>query len=56
MAALIFLVNTLLSLYLLAVLLRLMLQWVRADVFNPLVASFFGDVRERWGSGTATAR
>lgn len=36
MAALIFLVNTLLSLYLLAVLLRLMLQWVRADFRNPL--------------------
>ena len=36
MAALIFLVNTLLSLYLLAVLLRLILQWARADFRNPL--------------------
>jgi YggT family protein len=36
MAALVFLVNTLLSLYLLAVLLRLLLQWVRADFRNPL--------------------
>ena len=23
------------------------LQWERADVFNPLVAAYFGDVRER---------
>lgn len=36
MAALVFLVNTLLSLCLLAVLLRLLLQWVRADFRNPL--------------------
>jgi YggT family protein len=36
MAALIFLVNTLLSLFLFAVLLRLILQWVRADFRNPL--------------------
>jgi YggT family protein len=36
MAALIFLINTLLSLCLLAVLLRLLLQWVRADFRNPL--------------------
>lgn len=36
MAALIFLVNTLISLFLLAVLLRLILQWVRADFRNPL--------------------
>jgi YggT family protein len=36
MAALVFLVNTLLSLYLLAVLLRLILQWMRADFRNPL--------------------
>lgn len=28
------------------------LQWERADVFNPLVASFFGDVRERHRAGT----
>ncbi|CAB4734035.1 unannotated protein [freshwater metagenome] len=24
------------------------LQWERADVFNALVAAYFGDVRERW--------
>lgn len=36
MAALVFLINTLLSLCLLAVLLRLLLQWVRADFRNPL--------------------
>jgi pimeloyl-ACP methyl ester carboxylesterase len=29
------------------------LQWERADVFNPLVAAFFGDVRERWRARTA---
>jgi len=39
MAALVYLVNTLLSLYLLAVLLRLMLQWARADFRNPLARS-----------------
>lgn len=33
---LIFLVNTLFSLYILAVMLRLLLQWVRADFHNPL--------------------
>ena len=31
-----FLVSTLLDLYIAAVLLRLLLQWVRADFFNPL--------------------
>lgn len=36
MAALVFVVNTLLSLCLLAVLLRLLLQWARADFRNPL--------------------
>jgi YggT family protein len=36
MAALIFLVETLLSLAMLAVLLRLLLQWSRADFRNPL--------------------
>ncbi len=36
MAALIFLVQTLLSLAMLAVLLRLLLQWSRADFRNPL--------------------
>lgn len=36
MAALVFIINTLLSLYLLAVLLRLLLQWTRADFRNPL--------------------
>ena len=39
MAALVFLFNTLLSLCLLAVLLRLILQWVRADFRNPLARS-----------------
>jgi YggT family protein len=39
MAALIYLVDTLLSLAELAVLLRLMLQWARADFRNPLVRS-----------------
>ncbi len=29
------------------------LQWERADVVNPLVASFFGDVRERARRGSA---
>jgi len=39
MAALIYLIDTLLSLALLAVLLRLLLQWARADFRNPLVRS-----------------
>src|SRR5271168_2445060 len=39
MAALIYLVQTLLSLCLLAVLLRLLLQWSRADFRNPLARS-----------------
>ena len=39
MAALIFLIETLLSLALLAVLLRLLLQWSRADFRNPLARS-----------------
>lgn len=39
MAALIYLIETLLSLCLLAVLLRLLLQWVRADFRNPLARS-----------------
>src|ERR1700689_1512137 len=39
MAALIYLVDTLLSLCLLAVLLRLLLQWSRADFRNPLARS-----------------
>ena len=36
MAALLFLINTLLSLYLQAIILRLILQWTRADFRNPL--------------------
>jgi YggT family protein len=36
MSALVFLVQTLISLFLFAVLLRLLLQWVRADFRNPL--------------------
>lgn len=36
---LIFIINTLFSLYILAVMLRLLLQWVRADFYNP-VAQF----------------
>ena len=36
MAAFVFLVKTLISLYLLVVLLRLLLQWVRADFRNPV--------------------
>lgn len=36
---LIFIINTLFSLYILAVMLRLLLQWVRADLYNP-VAQF----------------
>ncbi len=32
----IFIINTLFSLYILAVMLRLLLQWVRADFYNPL--------------------
>ncbi|MGB8692976.1 MAG: YggT family protein [Steroidobacteraceae bacterium] len=39
MAALSYLIDTLLSLALLAVLLRLLLQWARADFRNPLVRS-----------------
>lgn len=39
MAALIYLVETLLSLCLLAVLLRLLLQWARADFRNPVARS-----------------
>jgi len=39
MAALIFLLETLLSLAMLAVLLRLLLQWSRADFRNPLARS-----------------
>ncbi len=39
MAALNFLLETLLSLALLAVLLRLLLQWSRADFRNPLARS-----------------
>lgn len=39
MAALIYLVDTLLSLCLLAVLLRLLLQWARVDFRNPLAHS-----------------
>ena len=39
MAALSYLIDTLLSLVLLAVLLRLLLQWARADFRNPLVRS-----------------
>src|SRR4029077_12261685 len=39
MAALIFIVETLLSLCMLAVLLRLLLQWSRADFRNPLARS-----------------
>jgi YggT family protein len=39
MAALIYLIETLLSLCLLAVLLRLLLQWSRADFRNPLARS-----------------
>lgn len=34
--ALIFVINTLLGLYSAAILLRLLLQWVRADFYNPL--------------------
>jgi YggT family protein len=36
MAAIVFLLQTLIGLYLFAVLLRLLLQWVRADFRNPL--------------------
>ncbi len=36
MAAVIFLVRTLIALYLFAILMRLLLQWVRADFRNPL--------------------
>jgi pimeloyl-ACP methyl ester carboxylesterase len=32
------------------------LQWERADVFNPLVAAFFGDVRERRTAAMPTAQ
>jgi len=34
--ALIYLVGTLMDLYIVAIMLRLMLQWVRADFYNPL--------------------
>ena len=36
MQALIFLINTAFSLYLMVVLLRIWLQWARADFYNPL--------------------
>jgi YggT family protein len=36
MAAVVFLIRTLIALYLFAVLMRLLLQWVRADFRNPL--------------------
>ena len=39
MAALIYIIETLLSLCLVAVLLRLLLQWSRADFRNPLARS-----------------
>jgi len=39
MAALIFIVDTLFSLYLVVLLLRLLLQWTRADFRNPLARS-----------------
>ncbi len=35
-AALIYLVSTITDLYVTAILLRLLLQWVRADFYNPL--------------------
>lgn len=37
MTALVFLVQTLFGFYILAVMLRFLLQWVRADFYNPLV-------------------
>ena len=39
MAALIYMIETLLSLCMMAVLLRLLLQWSRADFRNPLARS-----------------
>ena len=39
MAAIVYLIETLLSLCLIAVLLRLLLQWSRADFRNPLARS-----------------
>ncbi|MEZ5584210.1 MAG: YggT family protein [Candidatus Competibacteraceae bacterium] len=37
MTAALFLIQTLFGFYILAVLLRFLLQWVRADFYNPLV-------------------
>ncbi|NJN46026.1 MAG: YggT family protein [Candidatus Competibacteraceae bacterium] len=37
MTAMLFLIQTLFGFYILAVLLRFLLQWVRADFYNPLV-------------------
>ncbi len=37
MTALVFLIQTLFGFYILAVMLRFLLQWVRADFYNPLV-------------------
>ncbi|MCP5458042.1 MAG: YggT family protein [Gammaproteobacteria bacterium] len=37
MTAIIFLIQTLFGFYILAVMLRFLLQWVRADFYNPLV-------------------
>ena len=37
MTATIFLVQTIFGFYVLAVMLRFLLQWVRADFYNPLV-------------------
>ena len=39
MEALVFIVDTLFSLYLVVLLLRLLLQWTRADFRNPLARS-----------------
>ena len=36
MMALVFLINTIFSLYILCVMLRFFLQWVKADFYNPL--------------------
>src|SRR3569832_959143 len=35
-ASAVFLIQTLIGLYILAVMLRLLLQWVRADIYNPI--------------------
>src|SRR3569832_332628 len=35
-ASAVFLIQTLFGLYILAVMLRLLLQWVRADIYNPI--------------------